>query len=461
MPFSRYTLRMIEDSEPARAEREVLSVSDLNHRVRSLLDQHVGTIWIEGEISNFTAARSGHWYFTLKDAHAQVRCAMFRGRNSRVRFQPEDGLQVLARARAGLYEARGEFQLVVDSIEESGDGALRRAFEALKLKLQQEGLFDPERKKTLPGWPRRIGVITSSTGAALHDICTVMERRFPAIAVSVYPVSVQGKAAAGEIAAAINAANRDGRCDVLIVGRGGGSLEDLWAFNEEQIARAIFASKLPVVSAVGHETDFTIADFVADVRAATPSAAAELLSPDQHEIRGLLRAVEKRLADAERRQLETRRTHLQMLSRRIRHPRQLLQERGQHLDHLDIRLARAMRQHLQARRARVDALRARLVMQGPQHRIGQLRMQTNHLHGRIVQGMRLGLQQRNDEVRRLAVSLDQISPLAVLGRGYALLNDEESGRVIRNAGDTRPGAALHARLGEGSLRCTVNEVMEK
>lgn len=452
---------MNEPPSPASGEREVLSVSDLNRRVRSLLEHQLGTVWIEAEISNFTAARSGHWYFTLKDAHAQVRCAMFRGRNTRLRFRPEDGLQVLARARTGLYEARGEFQLIVDSMEESGDGALRRAFEELKQKLQQEGLFDPERKQTLPDWPRRIGVVTSSTGAAVHDICTVLERRFPAIEVLVYPVSVQGKTAATEIDSAIRNANREPRCDVLIVGRGGGSLEDLWPFNEERVARAIAASKLPIVSAVGHETDFTIADFVADFRAPTPSAAAELLSPDQIEIRGIVQACQLRLAETQQRQIAARRSHLLMLAKRLRHPRQLLQERGQHLDHLDIRLGRAIHQQLQMRRNQVETRHARLLLNGPRNQISRIRLQTRHLHDRLARGMRYTLQQRKQEIASHAASLDQISPLSVLGRGYALLSNPQTGQLIRRAADAAPGDALHARLGEGSLRCTVNEVMEK
>lgn len=451
---------MSEDFNAAAADREILSVSDLNRRVRSLLEHQLGTVWIEGEISNFTAARSGHWYFTLKDAQAQVRCAMFRGRNSRLRFRPEDGLQVTARARTGLYEARGEFQLVVDSLEESGDGALRRAFEELKLKLQQQGLFDPERKQGLPKWPTRIGVVTSSTGAAVHDICTVLARRFPAIEVLVYPVAVQGKQAAGEIESAIQTANLYPRCDVLIVGRGGGSLEDLWPFNEERVARAIAASKLPIVSAVGHETDFTIADFVADFRAPTPSAAAELLSPDQTEVRAIVRGCQRQLAESQRRLLGTQRKHVLMLAKRLRHPRQLLQERGQHLDHLEIRLGLAMRQQLRARQGRVENLHTQLLLHGPRHQVEQIRVQCTYLHSRLTRAVRDVLQQRKYAAARLAANLNQISPLTVLGRGYALLNHVQTGQLIRSAADCAPGDLLQARLAEGSLQCTVNDVME-
>ncbi len=441
-------------------EREVVTVSELNKRVGGLLQQHLPTLWVEGEISNFVAARSGHWYFTLKDAHAQVRCAMFRGRNQQVGARPEDGTQVLVRARAGIYEARGDYQLIADHLEESGDGALRRAFEILKAKLQQEGLFDAAHKQPLPDWPACIGVVTSPTGAAIQDILTVLRRRFPAIRVSIYPVSVQGRAAAGEIVEAIRRANRERRCDVLIVGRGGGSLEDLWPFNEESVARAIHASELPVVSAVGHEVDFTIADFVADLRAPTPSAAAEMLSPDQDEIRAAFRAWAGALREAMLRRLDLLRRDLHLHRRSLRHPRQMLQERAQQLDHLEIRLLRSIHHDLGRHRAELLYFHNRLLMNGPHHRIGNSRIRVEHALGRLERAARLEVERYRNRLQGLAGSLNQISPLATLARGYALVSEEQTGKLVRRASEVEAGARVRARLGSGSLRCTVDEVNE-
>lgn len=288
---------------PLSTERDILSVSQLNRASKDLLETYLPLLWVEGEVSNLAQPSSGHWYFTLKDARAQVRCAMFKNRNQLVRFCPEGGQKILVRARVSLYEGRGEYQLLIEHMEPTGFGDLQRQFELLKHKLQNEGLFAQEHKRALPAWPKRLGIVTSPTGAALQDILQVLQRRFPALPVLLLPVAVQGTGAAGQIAAAIRRANAEKLCDVLIVGRGGGSLEDLWAFNEEIVARAIYASDIPVVSAVGHEVDFTIADFTADMRAPTPSAAAELISPNQLEVaqkldqlqRALLRHMQQHL----------------------------------------------------------------------------------------------------------------------------------------------------------------------
>ena len=298
-------------------QREVFSVARLNREARAILEGHFPLIWVEGELSNLARPSSGHLYFSLKDEQAQVRCAMFKPRNQLLGFKPDNGMQVLARARVSLYEGRGEFQLIIEHMEEAGDGALRRAFEQLKSKLAAEGLFDAAHKKPLPVLPRRIGVVTSPTGAAIRDILSVLKRRFPAIPVLVYPVPVQGQGAAEKIAGAIRLAAQHGECDVLIISRGGGSLEDLWAFNEEVVARAIYDCALPVVSGVGHEIDFTIADFVADHRAATPSAAAEMVSPDQADWLQQLRGFELRLTQLLRAMLGRNRQQLVWLEQRL------------------------------------------------------------------------------------------------------------------------------------------------
>src|SRR5690554_997535 len=336
--------------------RDILSVSQLNRRAKQLLETHLPLLWVEGELSNVSQPSSGHWYFTLKDAQAQVRCAMFRNRNQLVRFIPQQGQQVLIRARVSLYEGRGDYQLIAEHLEESGAGALQRAFDELKLKLAAEGLFEQSCKQPLPSLPRHIAVITSPTGAAVRDILSVLKRRFPAIPVTVIPVAVQGKEAAPQIVKAIEQANRSGLFDVLVVGRGGGSLEDLWPFNEEIVARAIFASALPVVSAVGHEVDFTIADFVADLRAATPTAAAELLAPVEHELRASISIGRTRLVQAAHRSIERRRALVERGRGRLGDPSWRIADSRLRIDGRRQRAAEHLRGGLKARRQALTRL---------------------------------------------------------------------------------------------------------
>ena len=323
------------------SERQIFSVSELNRTVRQLLETHLPLLWVEGEISNFARPASGHWYLTLKDGQAQVRCAMFRNSNMRVNFKPANGTQVLVRCRVGLYEGRGDYQLIIEHMEEAGFGALQRQFEILKQKLVSEGLFASEHKQEMPSSVRHVGVVTSPTGAAVKDILAVLKRRFPAIKVSIFATAVQGEQAAGQIISAIESANHQAQCDVLIVGRGGGSLEDLWPFNEESVARAMFASKIPVISAVGHEVDFTIADFVADLRAPTPSAAAELISPDGDDILRQFIGFEILLADAIARKTTALAQRVDSLKKRLRHPGHKLQEQAQHLDQFYLTLLKS------------------------------------------------------------------------------------------------------------------------
>jgi len=391
--------------------REVYSVSRLNREARLLLETGLPALWVEGELSNVARPSSGHWYFTLKDADAQVRCAMFRSANARVRVVPRDGLQVLLRARVSLYEPRGDYQLIAEHLEEAGEGVLRRRFEELKARLAAEGLFDAAAKRPLPRLPRRIGVITSPTGAAIRDILHVLRRRFPAVPVILYPVPVQGAAAAGAIAAALRLAGERAEADVLIVARGGGSLEDLWAFNEEVVARAIRASRIPVVTGVGHEVDFTIADFAADVRAPTPSGAAELAVPDAAEWRRQLDGAAARLATAAGRRLARAAERLAWLVGRLRrvHPRERLARRAQRLDELEARMRRALVQRLAASRARLLAA---------------------------------------------SRTLNAVSPLATLERGYSILVTAD-GRLVRAAREVAVGAPVVARTGHGTVHATV------
>ena len=439
--------------------RDIFTVSRLNREVRELLEGSFPLIWVEGEISNFARPASGHWYFTLKDESAQVRCAMFRNRNYLLGFTPENGTQVLVRARLSLYEARGDYQLIVEHLEAAGDGALRRAFEALKQRLAAEGLFAEEKKRPLPRLPRRIGVITSPTGAAIRDILSVLRRRFPAIPVLIYPVPVQGKDAAPEIARMIRRAGERRDCDVLILARGGGSLEDLWAFNEECVARAIHDCPVPIVSGVGHEIDVTIADFAADVRAPTPTGAAELVSPDGEEWRRRLRRDTDRLRLVMQRRLDEDRRHLQWLATRLRqqHPGQRLLQWHQRLDELEQRLTRGLHARLQANQARLRELRAHLLRHHPLARIQRHQAQCQRQRQHLVQHMRHRLQDLQRRAEGLGRALDAISPLATLGRGYAIVSRLPTGEVLRDARKARPGDTVEARLAQGRLLCEVKE----
>lgn len=438
---------------------EILSVAELNRRARGLLEHGLGLVSVEGEISNMARPASGHLYFTLKDAFAQVRCALFRGRGRTLNFRPENGMQVLATARVSLYEARGDYQLLVETLEEAGDGALLHAFEALKQRLASEGLFAEERKRPLPTLPGRIGVITSPSGAAIRDILHVLERRFPAIEVVIYPVPVQGEGAAQKIAGALTLASDRKECDVLLLARGGGSLEDLWAFNEEVVARAIIASQLPVVSGIGHEIDFTIADFAADRRAPTPSAAAELLSPDRTDWLARLRRLEDRLSHGIGIRLQREHKKLAGLERRlhIQHPGRQLQERAQRCDELQMRLERATRNLLEIRRARLAALRFRLERAGPNRQIERLGNRHRGLLSRLRQAVETRLLRTSGRLQTLGRALDAVSPLATLERGYAIVR-RENGEVVREAKSLKVGDRLQTRLAKGEVRCAVEAV---
>ena len=440
----------------------LLTVSQLNRQVKSLLESHFDYIWVVGEVSNFAVPSSGHWYFSLKDGSAQVRCAMFRNRNQRASFTPANGDALRLRCRVSLFEGRGEFQLIVEHLEHAGAGALQVAFERLKAKLQDEGLFDADRKQPLPDSVSKLGVITSPTGAAIHDILQVLRRRCPAIEVFLLPVAVQGEGAAEQISNAIESVNRWHRAglvelDALIVGRGGGSLEDLWAFNDERVARAIAASQLPIVSAVGHEVDFSIADMVADFRAPTPSAAAELLSPDQQQWLQRLRAIEVSLLRQVRRRLADASSHLSHLRRRLRHPGAQLRENSQRLDDLEQRLILAQRNLLRRNRDYLTLLSSRLLARSPLPVLQQSQRELRGGRERLEAALRRRLQTMSERLSHLGKMLDSLSPLGILERGYAILTDG-SGRIIRDAGQVAAGTEVEARLARGRLGLTVNKV---
>ena len=438
---------------------QTLSVSELNRQVRQLLEGGFSVLNIEGEISNFVCPSSGHWYFTLKDQGAQVRCALFKNRNRFLKYKPRNGDQVKLRAKVSLYEGRGEFQLIGDYLEEAGAGALQAAFEALKIKLDHEGLFSQEHKRQLPTLPRHIGVITSPTGAAVRDIVSVLERRFPAIPVSIFPAAVQGDDAPQQLIQALNLANRDGRCDVIILGRGGGSLEDLWAFNNESLARTIFDSNIPIVSAVGHEIDFSISDFVADLRAPTPSAAAELLSPDRETLGGQFRYYEEALSRQFKRKIEVLRLRIKSTSQRLRHPGQRLQEQAQRLDELELRLKRQLSHSLNLYQQRLSHLDNRLTQQSPDRKIDNLKSRQQELYQRLKRGIEQQLEKRQLQLGSQSHALQAVSPLATLSRGYAIVSDQQ-GHIVQSASDVNVGDTLETRLAMGRLRCQVTETVE-
>lgn len=441
-------------------DRQIFSVSQLNRSVRHLLETQLPMLWVEGEISNFARPGSGHWYLTLKDDQAQVRCAMFRNANQRVGFQPANGTQVLVRCRAGLYEGRGEYQLVIEHMEEAGFGALQRQFEQLKQKLTAEGLFDNQHKQPMPESVRHIGVITSSTGAAVKDILSVLNRRFPAIKISIFPTMVQGEQAAGQIVQAIADANQYGLCDALIVGRGGGSLEDLWPFNEEAVARAIFTSEIPVISAVGHEVDFTIADFVADLRAPTPSAAAEVLSPDGEDMLNQFEGFEILLAEAVTRKIRHLEQRTDYLQKRLQHPGRKLQEQAQHLDRLDIRLRRAMAGKMQQQTAQMQSAQDRLVRQSPKQAIAQRKQAVANSVKQIMRAVGQQLELKQSKTAQAMHLLDTVSPLKTLGRGYSIIRDS-SDKVVKTVAQVSAGDTLRGQLTDGEVVFSVTETTTK
>ncbi len=447
-----------DDSISNQPLRDVYSISRLNREARSLLEGSFPLLWIEGEVSNFARPASGHWYFSLKDEAAQVRCAMFRNKNRHIGFVPENGTQVLIRARIGLYEARGEFQIIAEHMEEAGDGALRRAFEILKQKLQNEGLFSQEQKKPVPAWPKQIGVITSPTGAAIKDILSTLRRRFPDLAIVVYPVTVQGTDSADQIAKMIATAALRNECDVLILARGGGSLEDLWSFNEEKLARAIYACPIPIVAGIGHEIDFTIADFVADQRAPTPTAAAELVSPNRPDIQMQFEQYEKRLLSLLQARIEQATQKLQWLGKRIQHPGRRLQDRAQRLDDLQGRQLTAINNTLRHSSLAITHLHGRLHLLNPVLQISQQKKQLAYVYRQITNGMKLILDNKHQSTARLAHSLNTVSPLATLERGYAIVSRQADNQLIRSYKQVNPGEPIKARLADGELLCRVENV---
>lgn len=440
----------------------IYSVSQLNQSVRLMLENQLGAVWLTGEISNFSQPVSGHWYLSLKDENAQVRCAMFRMKNLRVSFRPTNGMQVLVRANVSLYEPRGDYQLIIESMHLAGEGLLMQQFEALKLKLAAEGLFAQHLKKNLPHFSKAVGIITSKTGAALQDILHILQRRDPSLKIIIYPTAVQGKDAATDIAQMIELANQRQEVDVLIVGRGGGSLEDLWCFNEEMVARAIFHSHLPVISAVGHETDVTIADFVADVRAPTPSAAAELVSRNQTELLQQLQYRRQRLEIALDRLFAEKRQKLKHLSLRLhnQHPQAQLRIQQQLITQLSHRLQQTLRHQWQKTAENLTALSMRLYKNPLPLRLQQYEQQLAQLKVRLNSHMNLTLSLQQKQLAHLCGKLDSLSPLKVLARGYSITQNQQN-LTIHSMKDVNVGEQIKTRLPDGDIISQVIRLEEK
>jgi len=435
----------------------VYSVTRVNREVRVLLERGLGVLWVEGELSNFSQPSSGHWYFSLKDRDAQLRCAMFRMKNSLVGFTPRAGAQVLVRGRISVYEARGEYQLIVEHLEEAGIGALQREFERLKAKLAAEGLFALECKRSLPRFPQRIGVITSPSGAALRDILHILARRYPPARVLIYPAAVQGAAAVPALVAALQTASARAECEVLILARGGGSLEDLWAFNDERVARAIRACRLPVVSGVGHEIDFTIADLAADARAPTPSGAAELVVPDRNACLELLARTALRLDAGMRRELRANGARFEGTERRLQlaHPGVRLQQQMQRLDDLAQRLSGAARAGLHRDQMRVAQSITRLVRRSPDRVVREYRARHQGVEARLDHAAKECLSRAQHRLALAQRALNTVSPLATLTRGFAIVTRAAGGALLTDAAAVPAGEEIEARLARGSLRARV------
>jgi len=446
------------NQEKAKFTRDIYNVTRLNREVRAILEGSFPPVWVQGEISNLARPSSGHMYFSLKDKHAQIRCAMFKNRNLSLKFVPENGMEVITLAAVSLYEGRGEFQLIVEQLEPAGVGALQLAFEQLKERLQKEGLFEEGRKKTIPRFARAIGVITSPTGAAIRDILHVLKRRYPGAEIIIYPVPVQGEGSASKISAAIEKAAERNECDVIIISRGGGSLEDLWSFNEESVARSIFHSKIPVVTGIGHESDFTIADFVADRRAPTPSAAAELVSPDQLGLFEQVNAIQKSLLLSMRRIMSNFFEELNHFEKRLPDPVKRLHDFGQRIDDLGFRLQRAVSSSIEIKRSLIFKSGAGINKFNPVQTLKLYQEKNHHIEEQLTTNMSYILEKARNRLDRMSHTLHTVSPLVTLQRGYAIVTAHDNNHIIRSIKEIKSGKEVRTRLANGFFHSTITKI---
>jgi exodeoxyribonuclease VII large subunit len=438
-------------------EKKVLSVSQLNSQCKKTLEDNFPRVWVEGEISNYIRASSGHWYFTLKDSRSQIRCAMFKFKNSTIRFVPENGMQVTLRAKITLYEPRGDYQLICDYMELSGDGKLLREYELLKQKLNLQGLFDDAHKQPLPEFPKTIGIISSPDGAAVHDILHVLKRRSPSLNVILYPTQVQGNTASNQLRKALSLAQEEALCDVLIISRGGGSLEDLYAFNDEQLANDVYSCSIPIVSAVGHEIDFSICDFVADVRAATPSSAAEMVSQDEQKWLQWLDQLHLRFFQLIKQNIENKKNQLNWLDKQLKHPASKLETLRQKLDELTLRQNRAISSVLTKNKHKLELQITRFSQYQPENQLKQNQEKLQAIYHRLHENITHQLEYKQEKLNTNMQKLDILSPLSIMSRGYALVSNEENQKLVKSKSEVKTGEIVKIRFANDHLFAKVIE----
>ena len=435
--------------------QEIISVSEINRRAKSILEENFPFVWIQGEVSNFFSAASGHWYFSLKDESSEIRCAMFANKSHRITFEPKDGDHLVLNGTLSIFEGRGQYQIIVEHIELAGEGALLKAFEELKKKLLTEGLFDDSLKKKLPSYPRSIAVVTSPDGAVIQDIINVLSRRSPFFNLTVVPTLVQGEKAAPLICEALNKASNLENIDLIILARGGGSIEDLWAFNNEEVARAIVNCPIPLVSAVGHETDFTISDFVADIRAPTPSIAAEIISQPYSELKETLEGYQSYLLKSVESQFDSQRTRITNLIKRIRHPGDKLREIGQKVDYLETALIQEMHQKVSFKKNQLNLTQLSLQQNSPQNKVKEAKVYLQNASKDLLKAFNLKIERKRKLLGELVATIEAVSPLSVLARGYSIISTEPEGKILSSSNQVKVGQTISAVLNKGSIKAEV------
>jgi len=435
--------------------QEIISVSEINRRAKSILEENFPFVWIQGEVSNFFSAASGHWYFSLKDESSEIRCAMFANKSHRITFEPKDGDHLVLNGTLSIFEGRGQYQIIVEHIELAGEGALLKAFEELKKKLLTEGLFDDSLKKKLPSYPRSIAVVTSPDGAVIQDIINVLSRRSPFFNLTVVPTLVQGEKAAPLICEALNKASNLENIDLIILARGGGSIEDLWAFNNEEVARAIVSCPIPLVSAVGHETDFTISDFVADIRAPTPSIAAEIISQPYSELKETLEGYQSYLLKSVESQFDSQRTRITNLIKRIRHPGDKLREIGQKVDYLETALIQEMHQKVSFKKNQLNLTQLSLQQNSPQNKVKEAKVYLQNASKDLLKAFNLKIERKRKLLGELVATIEAVSPLSVLARGYSIISTEPDGKILSSSNQVKIGQTISAVLNKGSIKAEV------
>jgi len=435
--------------------QEIISVSEINRRAKSILEENFPFVWIQGEVSNFFSAASGHWYFSLKDESSEIRCAMFANKSHRITFEPKDGDHLVLNGTLSIFEGRGQYQIIVEHIELAGEGALLKAFEELKKKLLTEGLFDDSLKKKLPSYPRSIAVVTSPDGAVIQDIINVLSRRSPFFSLTVVPTLVQGEKAAPLICEALNKASNLENIDLIILARGGGSIEDLWAFNNEEVARTIVSCPIPLVSAVGHETDFTISDFVADIRAPTPSIAAEIISQPYSELKETLEGYQSYLLKSVESQFDSQRTRITNLIKRIRHPGDKLREIGQKVDYLETALIQEMHQKVSFRKNQLNLTQLSLQQNSPQNKVKEAKVYLQNASKDLLKAFNLKIERKRKLLGELVATIEAVSPLSVLARGYSIISTEPEGKILSSSNQVKIGQTISAVLNKGSIKAEV------